>query len=115
MGIFDLVGLHFCQSLIQFWREFRQRVELRLSDVRHELPEGAFHLILATAYVVELRRHGTVSVLVFAKSVALVFLGSLSLAGESAWVVPFSALTDGMMGAVVYWAHSRLAASPSSS
>lgn len=76
---------------------------------------GAFHLILATAYVAELRRHGTVRLLVLAKGVAVVFLGSLWLAGESAWAVPFSALTDGAMGLVVLWAHARVAASPTSS
>jgi chemotaxis protein methyltransferase CheR len=34
------------KSELCFRRAFRERVELRLSDVRHELPEGAFHLIL---------------------------------------------------------------------
>jgi len=76
---------------------------------------GAFHLIFATAYVAELRRFGTVRLLVFAKSLAFVFLGTAWLAGESAWAVPFSAVGDGAMGLAVLWAQSRLAASPSSS
>jgi len=66
---------------------------------------GVFHLVAALAYVGELRRYGGVRLLVATKTIAFCFLATAWLAGENAWSVPFSALADGAMGAVVAWAH----------
>lgn len=67
---------------------------------------GAFHLVAAAAYVSEYQRLGTVRLLVGTKAWATLFLGSVWLSGETAWVVPLSALGDAAMGAVV-WATVR--------
>ncbi len=62
---------------------------------------GVFHLILAVAYVYEHFRHGGVFLLVLAKTTAMIFLVSSSCTGEVPWAIPFSGVTDGMMGFVV--------------
>lgn len=76
---------------------------------------GAFHLVVALGYLAELRRYGTVRLLLLAKGLAVAFLGGLWLAGEEAWSVPLSALGDAAMGLAVLWAQARLTGSPSSS
>lgn len=72
---------------------------------------GAFHLVLALAYLVEHFRHGGVTILVLAKTVAALFLlGSAAAAGGGvAWAIPFSGATDLAMGIVVLLAHRRAA------
>jgi hypothetical protein len=68
---------------------------------------GVFHFLVATVYLVEWRRFGTVSFLLFAKCVAVLFLGTLWLVGDQPWVVPFSGLADGMMAIAVLVARRR--------
>lgn len=67
---------------------------------------GVFHLVVATGYLMEYFRHRSVSLMILAKSVAVVFLLSMSLQG-GAWAVPFSALTDGLMLIVVIVVHRK--------
>lgn len=72
---------------------------------------GAFHLVLAIAYLVEHYRSGGVALLVLAKTIAALFLlGSAAAAGGGvAWAIPFSGVTDLAMGIVVALAHRRAA------
>ncbi len=72
---------------------------------------GVFHCVLAWAYLLEYRRSGGVALLVTAKTTAFVFLTSIWLLGEGAWVVPLSGVTDGLMGLAVAWLHRWAAAS----
>jgi hypothetical protein len=67
---------------------------------------GVFHLVMAVGYLVELRRGG-VTLLVFAKTTAFVFLTASWLAGAEAWSVPFSGLSDGAMALVAWWLWRR--------
>jgi hypothetical protein len=57
---------------------------------------GAFHFIIATLYLIDYFRRDSILPIVLAKSVAVVFLGSLSVRGEP-WLVPASAVMDGLM------------------
>ena len=66
---------------------------------------GVFHLVIAGAYWMEFRRHGTVSLMIFAKTVATIFLTTAWLLG-SPWLVGASALGDGLMAAIA-WHVSR--------
>ena len=63
---------------------------------------GVFHLVIAGAYWMEYRRHGTVSLMVFAKTVATVFL-TISWLSGAPWLVGASALGDGLMAAIAWW------------
>jgi hypothetical protein len=66
---------------------------------------GAFHFIVAFAYAYEYVRLRGVTILVFTKSVALVFLIGAWVLGEGAWSVPFSGLSDGLMGLTALAVH----------
>jgi hypothetical protein len=68
---------------------------------------GAFHFVVGFAYLWELRRHGTVTVLVAAKTVGTVFLLSMVFVGESAWSIGPSAAADAAMGLAAWWVHRR--------
>ncbi len=57
---------------------------------------GVFHLLVATVYVVEFRRYGTMDFIVLAKAAAAVFLFTSAAMGEP-WVVVLSGLGDGLM------------------
>ena len=57
---------------------------------------GVFHIIVAVGYWIEHRRHGTIFLMVFAKSSAVIFLLVMS-PWKEAWSVPFSGVTDGLM------------------
>ena len=57
---------------------------------------GAFHVILASGYMWEYRRHGTIGLMLLAKAVAVVFLLVMS-PWKEAWSVPFSGVFDGLM------------------
>jgi len=59
---------------------------------------GAFHFVVAFAYAYEYLRLRGVTILVFTKSVAFLFLVGAWVLGEGAWSVPFSGLSDGLMG-----------------
>ena len=63
---------------------------------------GAFHLVVAVGYILEYRRNQGVTLLLFAKTLAFVFLiGSALLEPSGAWAVPFSGVADGMMALMV--------------
>lgn len=72
---------------------------------------GAFHLVAGFAYLWEYYRHGTVNVMLFAKSVATVFLISQSFGADVPWLVPLSAASDAAMGIAVAWVRWRVRAS----
>ena len=71
---------------------------------------GAFHLIAAFGYLTEYFRHRTVTLLLFAKGIATVFLGWFVLAGAVPWLVTLSWIGDAGMGAAVWYAHRKAAA-----
>jgi len=76
---------------------------------------GIFHFVVVIGYLGEWRRHRGVSLLVATKSIAFAFLLGAWLEGESAWSVPFSGVTDGLMGLVAFWIHreaSRAGSTP---
>jgi hypothetical protein len=63
---------------------------------------GAFHLVVALGYLLEHRRCRGVSLLVVAKSTAVVFLGGAMLLGPVPWSLPLAAAGDaGMLLAVL--------------
>ncbi len=68
---------------------------------------GAFHFVVAAGYLIEYWRHGTINLLVIAKSTAVIFLLVLSPWGE-AWSVPFSGITDGMMLVGMFVIHRQV-------
>jgi hypothetical protein len=74
---------------------------------------GIFHFLIATAYLLEYFRNGTVTLLLTAKATAVLFLGVMMLVEPGQWIVPVSAAADGLMGAAVWWVHrgTRAAAS----
>jgi hypothetical protein len=69
---------------------------------------GIFHIVLAVGYVFEYFRYGSIYLLILAKTVAFVFLLSVTVVSGSPWVVPFSGVTDGLMGLVVYFVRRRV-------
>ncbi|MEW6365257.1 MAG: hypothetical protein AB1714_11555 [Acidobacteriota bacterium] len=70
---------------------------------------GAFHLVVAAAYLIEYLRYRGVIILVFAKALATVFLFACTLLDGAPWIVPFSGVADFMMGAVVLVVHLKVA------
>ena len=68
---------------------------------------GVFHLLVATAYILEYIFRGGVVFLVTAKTVAAVFLFSMMLLDGGAWCVPVSGLADALMAIVVLLIHPR--------
>jgi hypothetical protein len=68
---------------------------------------GAFHIALATAYLIEYFKYRGITVLVTAKSIALVFLLLEAIFGDVPWAVPMSGVADGAMALVVYWVHDN--------
>lgn len=66
---------------------------------------GAFHFVVVFAYLWEHYRSRGVTVMVFTKSLAFVFLVGAWLLGEVAWSVPFSGIADGAMGLLAWLAH----------
>lgn len=68
---------------------------------------GAFHFVVAFGYLYEHRRFGSVTLLAFTKAIACTFLLTAAAFGETAWSVPVSGLSDGLMGATVLAVHHR--------
>ena len=66
---------------------------------------GAFHFVLATGYLVEHSRSGTISLLLIAKTTAFVFLIGGSLLIKTPWSVWFSGFADGAMALVAFLVH----------
>lgn len=63
---------------------------------------GAFHIVLATGYLLEYFHHRGVLLLVTAKIFAAVFLTTATAFGEVPWAVPLSGVTDALMGLAVF-------------
>ena len=57
---------------------------------------GVFHLIVAVGYFLEHRRHDGVTLMVMAKSAAVVFLLVMN-SWDVAWSLTFSGILDGLM------------------
>lgn len=75
---------------------------------------GAFHLVVATAYLVEHFRHREITLLLIAKSLATVFLVlEWRFGADPAWAVPFSAAGDAAMGCAAFIVHRRAVAAGS--
>jgi len=68
---------------------------------------GAFHIVIATGYLIEYFRYRSIALLLTAKSCAVVFLFSLFVLNGEPWPVPLSGLADGLMGATVLFVHLR--------
>ena len=68
---------------------------------------GVFHIVVATAYLLEFRRSGTVTLMIIAKSAATIFLTlSWLLPADAPWLIGVSALGDAAMG-IAAWVLSR--------
>lgn len=61
---------------------------------------GAFHLVVVVAYLLEHYRSRSMVVLIFAKTLAFVFLGTCALFCPVPWAVGVSAIGDGLMAVV---------------
>lgn len=68
---------------------------------------GVLHLVVATGYLVEYRRHRGVTLLVTAKAAAALFLFAHAVLAPGAWLVPASGAGDALMGALVVLVHRR--------
>lgn len=68
---------------------------------------GAFHFVVAAIYLVEYFHYRGVLMLVMTKSIAVVFLGIVTLACAVPWVVPLSGVGDGLMGLLVVLVRRR--------
>ena len=66
---------------------------------------AAFHFVVAFGYIYEYFRTQGVSLMIAAKSFALVFLLVEAAAGPVPWAVPVSGLLDGLMALVVLLVH----------
>lgn len=58
---------------------------------------GVFHFVVAIGYILEYRRHGTMSLMIAAKGMATVFLFVSSFIWPMVWSIPLSAVADGAM------------------
>jgi hypothetical protein len=68
---------------------------------------GIFHFILGIAYLEEHRRFGGVSLLVLAKSFAVVFLIGSALLASVPWFVPAAGVGDGLMALAAWLVHRK--------
>jgi hypothetical protein len=69
---------------------------------------GVFHIVTACAYLIEYCRYRGVAVLVTTKVIAVLFLVAMMVVDRLPWVVPISALGDGLMLAAVLAVHRRV-------
>ena len=66
---------------------------------------GIFHVVLVCGYLIEYFRYRGISLIITAKSIALVFLLITPLFHEVPWAVPVSGVVDGAMALVVWRVH----------
>lgn len=66
---------------------------------------GAFHVVLAGAYLIEYFKYRGVRVLVFAKAFAMVFLLVCTAVDSLPWAVPVSGVGDALMALLVWVIH----------
>jgi len=69
---------------------------------------GAFHLVLAVAYLIEYFNYDGIRILVMAKSFALIFLLVCTQVDHLPWAVPVSGAGDGLMALFVWWVHRQV-------
>ena len=86
----------------------------RIEPVFFAYQAGAFHVALATAYLIEYFKYRGISVLLAAKSIAFVFLLVTPIFVSVPWAVPFSGVADGVMAFVVWWVHRTVGAASAS-
>jgi hypothetical protein len=67
---------------------------------------GVFHLVAACAYLTEYFQYRGVTILITAKTIAVVFLATMMAIERLPWVVPFSAAGDALMVLAVLAVHS---------
>ncbi len=68
---------------------------------------GVFHFVVAFGYLLEYRRRKSVTLLVFTKALAMVFLILVPTVDAVPMLVPVFGVLDGIMGAVVWWVHRQ--------
>jgi hypothetical protein len=85
----------------------------RIEPVFFGRQAGAFHLVLAAGYLIEYFRYRGITLIVTAKSFALVFLLACAVYDGLPWAVPVSGVGDGAMALLVWMVHRRV--HPSSS
>lgn len=66
---------------------------------------GVFHFVLGIGYLGEYRRNGSVSLLVAAKTFAVVFLLGATFLDHVPWFVTFAGIGDGLMGLAAFVLH----------
>jgi hypothetical protein len=69
---------------------------------------GVFHLVVACAYLIEYFRYRGIAILVITKAIAVLFLVTMMVLDRLPWVVPISALGDGLMVLAVLAVHPRV-------
>ena len=69
---------------------------------------GAFHLVLAGAYLIEYFRYRGVTILVSAKTFAMFFLLICTVVDSLPWAVPVSGVGDALMALVVLVVHKTV-------
>lgn len=72
---------------------------------------GIFHLVLATAYMLEYHQYRGISILLTAKCIAFVFLITATIIDPIPWAVWTSGILDGIMALVVWWVHRQVQSS----
>jgi hypothetical protein len=68
---------------------------------------GIFHIVVASGYLLDYFRHGSITFLLVAKIMAVAFLGGVMVVEPGSWTIPLSAVGDGVMALVVYLLHRR--------
>lgn len=87
---------------------FFPQLTLRMGGWDESVPDffvrqgGAFHIVLATVYLIDYLRRGSVTTLLTAKSMATAFLGSMLLIGHDSWLVWIAMSGDAAMAASTY-------------
>jgi hypothetical protein len=71
---------------------------------------GIFHFVVVAGYLLEYHRTGGVTFLLVTKSIAVVFLVTMTAVDGGPWMVPASAAADALMGVIVWAVHRRAAA-----
>ena len=69
---------------------------------------GAFHVVLAIAYLIEYFHYDGVRILVMAKTFAMVFLLACTALDNLPWAVPTSGVLDAVMALFVLWLHRSI-------
>ncbi len=68
---------------------------------------GVFHLVVAAGYLLEYHRYRGITLVVLAKSIAVVFLLTMTLTSNAPWAVPASAAGDAAMAATLLLLHRK--------